>query len=180
MAGYNHAAGMSNNAVSAYENGIKPLSRITLQDLRDAGWTGTAKLAKYLAKKGFWESHEYHHTGGTWYNSTDFYNPENLVEQWNELKESERAAFETACKNAGKLTPSANMTEFEKHQAWLAEREKAPKKVKGSYPEFGGSRRRPRVIGHIEFTGELIGDWIHLDDGGKKKASGNHIKWEYV
>ena len=180
MGGYNYTAGMSNRAVGAYEQGRKPLSQFTLKDLRDAGWKGTLKLAKFLAKDGFWESDEWHHTGGTWYNQTDFYNPETLVEQWHDLEDSKRTAFEVACKNEGKPQASDTMTDFEKHMARLAEWEAKPKKVKGSYPEYSGSGRRRRLIGHIAFTGEMIGDWIYLDDGGKKKASGNHIKWEFV
>ena len=37
MAGYNHRRGMSNNAVDSYRRNQKPVSRITVQDLRDAG-----------------------------------------------------------------------------------------------------------------------------------------------
>ena len=183
MAGYNYAAGMSNRAVGAYDQGRKPLSQFTLQDLRDAGWTGTLKLAKFLAKDGFWESDEWHHTGGTWYNQTDFYDPETLVERWDDLEESEREAFESGCKNEGKITPKGstdiNDPDFD-YSAWEAEWKSKPKKVQGSYPEYSGSGRRRRLTGHIDFTGEMIGDWIYLDDGGRKKASGNHIKWKFV
>ena len=36
MAGYNYRRGMSKNAVDAYRRNIKPISRFTAQDLRDA------------------------------------------------------------------------------------------------------------------------------------------------
>ena len=36
MAGYNYRLGMSNNAVAAYRRNLKPISRFTDQDLRDA------------------------------------------------------------------------------------------------------------------------------------------------
>ena len=36
MAGYNYRRGMSRNAVDAYRRNLKPISRFTAQDLRDA------------------------------------------------------------------------------------------------------------------------------------------------
>ena len=92
--GYNFRAGMSNNAVEAYGRGAKPISRITLANLREAGWTETKKLALLLEKKGFWSSCEWHHSGGTWYNRVNFYDPENLVEEWDELSEQEKQSIE--------------------------------------------------------------------------------------
>ena len=50
MAGYNTLAGMSNNAVNAYHQGIKPLSKITVQDLKNAGVTITKVLPFGLLK----------------------------------------------------------------------------------------------------------------------------------
>jgi len=52
--GYDHDAGMSNNALDAYRRGVKPLSRIDAQDLKDAGWEHTKVLAMFLAAQGFW------------------------------------------------------------------------------------------------------------------------------
>tara|TARA_B100001540_G_scaffold205886_2_gene181324 strand:- start:761 stop:1228 length:468 start_codon:yes stop_codon:yes gene_type:complete len=152
--------GMSNNAVAAYDAGVKPLSKITVQDLRDAGLKITKTFAIWLAKEGHWHRAEWHHSGGTWYNEVDFYDPAELAEDIEDgdidLKELEDA-FKAS--KAKKDAPTAI-------------------KVKGTYKIWGGSRRRPRVIGEQEFVGELRGNWIVMQDGSKKKADGNHIEWD--
>jgi len=151
MAGYNYAEGMSNNALHAYQEGRKPLSKITLADLRRVGWQGTKKKALALAKAGFWKSSEYHHSGGTWYNKVDFFNPQDLIDAGEPpiLKDEPAACDEK-------------------------------RRVKGSFPIFGGSRKRPKYLGEQTFKGTLCGNWIRLDDGRKKKADGNNIKWEFL
>ena len=160
MVGYNYEAGMSNNALDAYDCGIKPLSQISAHDLKLAGWTRTKKLAIFLAKNKFWSPCEWHHSGGTWYNEVDFYNPKNLVNNWQRLNTAEKQQH---IKNCSKKEPTEK-----------------PVRVEGYYTIWGGSRRRPRRIGEQNFTGEMVGNWIFLDDGGKKKATGNHITWHVV
>tara|TARA_B100000519_G_scaffold196259_1_gene202352 strand:- start:3347 stop:3820 length:474 start_codon:yes stop_codon:yes gene_type:complete len=157
MAGYNFYAGMSNNALNAYEDGKKPLSRITALDLKLAGWRGTKAEALRLAKSEFWKPCEWHHSGGTWFNRVDFYDPADLVECWNDATDAERL-------NA------------------LKKEEPKPeeKRVRGEFTIWGGTRRRPRKVGTKPFIGTLKNNWIFLDSGGKKKANGNHIKWEVV
>lgn len=155
MTGYSHTDGMSNRAVDAYSRGVKPLSKITARDLRDAGWTETLKLARFLAKWGFWARSEWHHSGGTWYNEIDFYDPEALVAAWNDLTEDEREAW--------------------RNRKMDAQSEGA--RVEGTYAIFAGTRSRTRYAGEQPFTGTLVGNWIHLDEGGKKRANGNHIKY---
>jgi hypothetical protein len=158
MSGYNYSAGMSNCAVAAYNAGLSPLSRISLDELRFAGWRETKALAKALAKSGHWHRAEWHHTGGTWYNATDFYHPRDLVTFWDELTLEERQQIKS------ELTTK-----------------KPPReaiKVRGEYTIWGGSRRRPRKMGEQAFTGTKTGDWIELDHGGRKKASGRWIVWE--
>lgn len=159
MAGYNYHAGMSNRAVDAYNLGIKPLSKITVADLRGAGWTETKTKAIALAKSGFWRPREWHHSGGTWYNRVDFYDAADLVNDWQCLNTTEQAEEIAKCQNT--------TTE-------------PGERVHGEYVIWGGSRRRPRKIGVEKFTGIKIGDWITLDSGGRKKASGNHIEWELM
>ena len=158
MTGYNYAAGMSNRAVSAYEDGLAPLSRITVAMLRQAGWQDTKALAKALAKSGKWSAAEWHHTGGTWYNSTDFYRASDLVEFWKDLTLEQRQQI--------------------KERATI--KKSPPVKVRGQYTIWGGSRRRPRRMGEQKFTGTKTGNWIKLDQGGRKKASGHWITWTEV
>ena len=157
--GYNFRAGMSNNAVEAYGRGAKPISRITLANLREAGWTETKKLALLLEKKGFWSSCEWHHSGGTWYNRVNFYDPENLVEEWDELSEQEKQI------HRAEVEPS--------------KKEEEGRRVYGTYIVWGGTRKRPYKDYDQKFTGVLRNGWIYLKSGGKKKADGNHITWKY-
>ena len=158
--GYDYEAGMSVNALNAYFDGRKPLSKFSAKDLKNAGWKESKKLAIGLAGLGFWKSHEWHHSGGTWYNEVDFFDPILLVEEWEQLTELERQKFKDECKESPK--------------------QKKAVRVEGKYSIFGGSRKRPKHLGYESFTGDLIGNWIYLDAGGKKKASGNHITWSKV
>jgi len=151
MAGYSFENNMSNNAVQAYRNGIKPLSKFTISDLRQVGWRGTMILAKRLAKDGVWKSFEYHHSS-SWYNKVRFFDPTDLVAAWAELQEDIKSEY---------LNPEPQA--------------KPGVRVTGSYTIWGGNRRHPRNLGQENFSGLLENGWIHLDDGGKKKASGNHI-----
>ena len=158
MTGYNYAQGMSNNAVAAYNRGSYPMSQITASDLKAAGWTGTVKLAKHLAKAGIWSAAEWHHSGGTWFNKVDFYDPADLVDAWADMDAAEQDAAKSAA--SAKAQPEAGQ------------------RVAGTYIIWGGSRRHPRRVGEQTFTGLLVGKWIALDGGGRKKADGNSITWQ--
>ena len=153
--GYDHDAGMSVNALRAYDDGRKPLSKITADDLKFAGWTETKKLAIALAKDGFWRTSEWHHSGGTWYNKVDFYDPAELVQAWEAADDTKREKLR-------------NLVKVQKSDDDAV-------RVKGSFPVWGGSRRRPRIVDYRSFEGTKRGNWIFLDTGGKKKANGNHI-----
>ena len=59
MSGFNYIAGMSNNAVSAYNSGLAPASKVK-------------GIPSTLIKK-FCHSKEWHHTSGRFFNETDFY-----------------------------------------------------------------------------------------------------------
>ena len=121
MAGYDRYS-MSNNAVTAYSEGKKPLSKITTADLKSAGWCETKALALILAKTGNWQPSEWHHTSKK-YNCTNFYCSESLVEWWNELTESERQSLrsQSTIKKTGGLWHECTVR-------WL---------------EWGGTRKRP-------------------------------------
>lgn len=167
MAGYNGCS-MSNNAVAAYEEGKKPLSKIKASDLKEAGWQYSLAFAKWLAKReglcGYysriWEPSEWHHSSKM-YNKVKFYSAEDLVDAWSELGDAAREAL---------------IAEFEIRQSPKQAKEV---RVKGTYIEWTGSRRHPKA-NEVEFTGTISGNWIFLDNGGKKKADGNHIKWEKI
>ena len=164
MAGYNHVAGMSHNACEAYDDGRIPISRLSRYKLDKVGFNYPVEFAKFLVRKGFWSTNEFHHTGGSWYNSTNFYNPNDLLEFF-ELEKEEQEAL---------------LSEFEKEKKEGKEKKEEGQKVKGSFAIWGGSRKNPRKEGEQEFTGMLRNGWIFLDGGGKKKADGNWIKYSKV
>ena len=155
--GYDWDAGMSNNALDAYDRGIKPLSKITLEDLKTAGWKRTKIFALFLAKQHFWISSEWHHSGGEWFNAVNFYSPVLLADKWYALAPDKQADWVARFENERKATKPTG------------------KRVEGYFTIWGGSRRRPRRIGDQPFVGTLSGDWIHLDGGGRKKAASRHI-----
>lgn len=161
MAGYDYQAGMSNNAVEAYDRGVKPISSITRQDLDQAGLDIPIAFARWLAKQGHWSPAEWHHSGGTWYNEVEFYDPVELA-----AVIAEEGLDISALRGQWKSSAGQPKT--------------AGARVRGSYAEFGGTRRRPRFVGDVAFTGTLAGDWIHLDGGGKKRADGRHITWSQM
>ena len=169
MAGYNHSEGMSNNAVRAYNQGMFTLSKLTKSMLDDAGLGNiTVAFAKWLAAEKIWEPTEYHHTGGTWYNKSDFYD-------LSELEELIITDFEH-------IEPKTNLAELQARYTNSKAKsiDKDGVRVEGEFTEWGGSRSHPQVIGHTQFTGTLRGKYIHLDKGGKKLAEGNHIKWRKI
>ena len=67
----------------------------------------------------------------------------------------------------------------EERRAILREGAKIEKRVAGEYVSFGGTRTRP-IPFKVEFTGTLVGGWIHLDGGGKKRADGGYITFKEV
>ena len=161
MAGYDYLNGMSNNAVSAYEAGRKPLSKFTAQDLKSAGIACTLSFAKWLAKNNKWTTSEWHHSGGTWYNTVEFYDLEDLRCLLNEATDEELQDWKTSFQNKPQAVEVV-----------------AEVRVSGNFLVWGGTRRHPRVIEKKQFTGTLKDDWIYLDDGGRKKASGNSISYQ--
>jgi hypothetical protein len=92
---------MSNNAVAAYSEGKRPISKITKKDLMDYGIENVSvDLAKWVLKCSI-DSCEYHHTG-LYANMTDFYdlkdlkrfldshNLEDLKHKYNEYREKKK------------------------------------------------------------------------------------------
>jgi len=157
MAGY-YGYSMSNNAVDAYRNGLRPLSQLKSSHLKLVGWPHSLSFAKFLAKIGQWESYECHHTSKE-FNCTNFYSPEILVEWWQD------EAIERQQELLDMFKAEQNKT-------------KCDEQVCGEYTEFSGSRRHPKTT-TVKFTGTLRGNWIYLKSG-RKKANGNHIRWRRV
>ena len=72
MAGFNYDRGMSNNAVSAYNSGLAPASKIR-------------GIPSTLIKK-FCHSKEWHHTSGRFFNETDFYNADKVLATFGKIQ----------------------------------------------------------------------------------------------
>lgn len=158
--GYDYSRGMSRRAVRAYSCGETTLSRLSKGDLLFDGLEKvTIEFARWLAKNGHWCPSSWHHTGGGWYNDTDFYNPENLAEEISN----------------GTLDIDELLREFKAEKA----KEVKPVRVRGEYTQWTGRGKR-KTRRQIEFTGEKKGNWIYLDGGGKKKADGKWIEYETV
>jgi len=160
MSGYDWDNGMSHNAMAAYGAGRAPLSRISLHDLRRAGWAGSLKLARFLAKVSppLWRTLEWHHSGGDYFNRVDFYNPGDLVASWAELSRDDQAAWRAKARAPAVVEPG--------------------RRVSGQYRTFSRLSRRP--TGWQAFEGVKAGNWITLDSGGRKKSTGKHVTFRYI
>ena len=166
--GYNDEANRSNRACAARRRGLLTKSEITRDALDHHEGLGVnfdypVAFARWLIAKEIWQPKEWHHTGyrRRGVQQTDYF----------DLRDLE--AIDKASLKA--LLPQ-----------WKAEKNGRPagQRVSGSYPVFrrdyrrGAGRNDYRVDHHVEFQGELVGDWIHLDGGGKKKASSKYIEWQ--
>ena len=157
MSGYNYAAGMSNRAVAAYQDGLSPLSNLTASEMPKGM---TLKMAKSLAKKGIWQAAEWHHTGQKKFcggNETNFYNPAELAD----------LIAERGLDELKKLAADAPADQV--NQAVLY--------AVGRFDKYG--RRWEFSIGKVR-EGTLKGNWIVAADGSKKKADGKLIAWGVV
>ena len=161
-AGY-HGYSMSNNAVEAYENGEKPLSKWTksaiLTELAELDApVEVQNIAKTLSldvlKDLFLYKSSWHHTSKM-YNRTDFYsvNPDVPISEIN-----------------NKLSNGTPATTSQEPTYSMA---------KVEWGEWEGSKRRPKLVTHSGYA--LIKDpWAYVFDDGqgvvkKKKTSGSHF-----
>lgn len=159
MAGYNGYS-MSNNAVTAYEDGERPFSKWTKaavierieQLIEDCDVelridkTALFALRAPALKKLVLRKASWHHTSG-WYNATDFYDVS--IPALETLTEEDLAA--AAARKPAQAEPE--------EERWLCE-----------YLEWSGSRKHPKATA---CTGEGVirGNWFHLDDGSKKSVT---------
>lgn len=171
MAGYNGFS-MSNNAVAAYRDGEKPLSKWTkkgiLEQISNQIEQGELELhcslellkklsLKALKKHCLWCS-SWHHTSN-YYNETNFYDLD--VDRIEELTDERINAIlleEKANRKTG------NKAE-EKEEKWLC-----------SFLEWSGTKKHPKAK---EFTEEGIvkGNWFIRKNGTKKKTTANGFKF---
>ena len=151
---------MSNNAVGAYEDGEKPITKwtkkIILETVQELELEFTfnfdlfSKLTVAQLKK-FLICSSWHHTA-KYFNKTDFYSiDENKIE---ELKNEEIEELLKE-KNTKKLKPEPEITT-----------------AKVKYLIWGGTRNHPTATEYID-TCTVKGNWAYLPNGRKKSLTSN-------
>ena len=161
MAGY-HGYSMSNNAVMAYEDGEKPLSKwskkaiiesienntdIKLQvSINELNKLNVSELREACLRNSSW-----HHTSNH-YNETQFFEIE--VEKVNEI----------TADSISKII--SNRKPVEKPQEYEAE---------AYITEWVGNYRRYRKPVTTKVKGIVKGNWFYLPDGSKKSINSNNF-----
>lgn len=165
MAGYNGWS-MSNNAVDAYYNGEKPLSKWTKSDILEAieeqeveltcSIEKLKKLPVKLLKEVCLTYSSWHHTSNH-YNKTDFYSldMESIAGLTDDKIEELLANYKTDKKTESK--PSEEVWEC-------------------AFLEWSGSRKHPVATEVVE-EGVVKGDWFYRKNGTKKKTTANGFKF---
>ena len=171
MAGYNGWS-MSNNAVSAYNNGEKPLSKWTkkeiIETLSEAVEGGEIELKANIEKikkmpvKALKDSclhrSSWHHTSNH-YNKTDFYSLD--TEKIEELTDE-------------------RINEIIADQGVKEKEEPKEERWKCAFLEWSGSRKHPTAT-RIEEVGIIRGDWFYRQNGAKKSINANGFeKLEWI
>ena len=165
MAGYNGFS-MSNNAVVAYEDGEKPLSKWTKTDIFDAineqevelkcSIEKLKKLPVKVLKEICLTYSSWHHTSNH-YNKTNFYSLDvDRIENLTDDKIEELLS---------------NYKADKKIESKLSE-----EKWKCAFLEWSGSRKHPVATEVIE-EGIIKGNWFYRKDGSKKKTTANGFRF---
>lgn len=165
MAGYNGFS-MSNNAVAAYEDGEKPLSKWTKTDIFDAinkqevelkcSIEKLKKLPVKVLKEVCLTYSSWHHTSNH-YNKTDFYSLD--VDRIENLADDKIEELLLDYKT-GKKAESKPLEE-----RWEC-----------AFLEWSGSRKHPVATEVIE-EGIIKGNWFYRKDGSKKKTTANGFRF---
>ena len=165
MAGYSGYS-MSNNAVAAYENGEKPLSKWKKADILEAVKTQEVelkcspsklqKLPAVLLKEICLCYSSWHHTSSH-YNETKFYmlNAEYL-EILTDAMVDEIAA--------------------EYNKTYAKEKQPVEETWECAFLEWSGTRKHPKATEVVE-QGIVRGQWFYRKDGTKKKTSANGFRF---
>lgn len=165
MAGYNGWS-MSNNAVAAYEDGEKPLSKWTKTDIFEAINEQEVELkcsieklkklpVKVLKEIGLMRT-SWHHTSNH-YNKTDFYSLD--VKSIESLTDNRIEELLLDYK-ADKKVESKPYEE-----RWEC-----------AFLEWSGTRKHPVATEVIE-EGIVKGNWFYRKDGSKKKTTANGFRF---
>lgn len=167
MSGYNGWA-MSNNAVAAYEDGEKPLSKWTKADIFkeieeqevkiQCSMEILQKVPLRVLKDTCLKCSSWHHTS-KYYNETDFYvlDIDALEELTNEKARNLLAAYQLNKKARPNVRP-------------------VEEKWKCAFLEWSGSRKHPKATEIVE-EGIVKGNWFYRADGSKKSVKANGFRF---
>lgn len=165
MAGYNGFS-MSNNAVAAYEDGEKPLSKWTKTDIFDAinkqevelkcSIEKLKKLPVKVLKEVCLTYSSWHHTSNH-YNKTDFYSLD--VDRIENLADDKIEELLLDYKTGKK-----------------AESKSSEERWECAFLEWSGSKKHPVATEVIE-EGIIKGNWFYRKDGSKKKTTANGFRF---
>lgn len=170
MAGY-YGYSMSNNAMLAYDNGERPLSKWTKKDIIEEIETAIEdeyltlncsleklkKIPSKLLKSLCLSYSSWHHTSNH-YNKTDFYSLD--------LDRIRRLSDEKI---------DNKIADYKREQA-DSKAEPTEEKWKCAFLEWSGTRKHPKATEVIE-DGIVKGDWFYRKDGTKKKTSANGFRF---
>ena len=165
MAGYSGWS-MSNNAVAAYSDGEKPLSKWTKADIFEAineqevelkcSIEKLKKLPVKVLKKICLTYSSWHHTSNH-YNKTDFYSLD--IDRIESLTDNAIDELLLSYKVDKKTQTKPS------EEKWRC-----------SFLEWSGSRNHPKATEIIE-EGIVKGNWFYRKDGSKKKTTANGFKF---
>lgn len=165
MAGYNEWS-MSNNAIAAYENGEKPLSKWTRADIFDIIVDTEIELKcsiKKLRKLPVKVLKEVCLTYSSWHHTSNHYNKTNFYSL--DVEKIESLTDEKIDKLLIDYKTSKN-----------AENKFLEEKWECAFLEWSGSRKHPKTTEVIE-KGIIKGNWFYRKDGTKKKTTANGFRF---
>ena len=158
MSGY-YRYSMSNNAISAYDDGLKPFSKWSKTDILCAIKKispETAELAIKLhldeLRKEFLKEMEWHHTS-SYYNVTEFYGiDDSRVEDFNDERLEQIIKFREP-KQPKSTEPPRYITAFVQYHVW------------------SGTRKHPKKTVVYEFVKFRTGNKMVATENGSKRMS---------
>jgi hypothetical protein len=158
MAGYSGIS-MSNNAVQAYDEGKRPLSRITKEDIQKYGISESITFFRWFVQKHCHPC-EWHHHSSPKFNMTDFYDVESCCTR---LKKWDIDQLKSEYKNRPKPKPDMEID----NDPYYA-------KVEYSISTFSGRRKYIEAYAIIHRYWAYIKD-DYLKEVTRKKISGGHF-----
>ena len=161
MAGYADDFSMSNNAIDAYDRGLRPRSKWTKADILDALPANARtylQLDEYpleFLREYFLVAEEWHHTSKL-YNKTEFFRPG--IDDWID--------------NTPEDVQDLYRVWLQRQQKAQAAKTAAPRKVRVTYTHWIDKRHYRTVTEYAL----VRGSWIYTQSGLRKRADGTNIR----